>query len=310
MSITVEQLFQDKKDDLRLELVAGAEGLKRNIEAIEINRPGLALGGFRQYFPAERIQIVGYSEFAYLKSIKPALRQSVLNDVFCEKKIPAVIFTRRQEPFAEVKEVANKYQLPLLVSALDTSRLIGDITFYLEEHLGPKVNFHGVLVEVYGIGVLIVGKSGIGKSECALELLRRGHMLVADDLVEVGLHSGYLLVGKSPLPTKNIMEVRGIGIIEVQNIFGIGIVLDSTRLELVVRLEEWESGKIFDRTGLDESVMEILGVKVPEVVLPVQPGRNLAILVEVAALNQRLKKIGHHSARIFDQKLQKTLFKK
>lgn len=309
MNITVQQLFQDKKDDLRLELVAGKEGLKRSIEAIEINRPGLALSGFLKYFPAERIQIVGYSEFAYLKSLKESLRFQVLSNVFSSKKTPAVIFTRRQEPFPEAKKVCDEYQLPLLVSALETSRLIGDITFYLEEHLGPKINLHGVLVEVYGIGVLIIGKSGIGKSECALELLRRGHMLVADDVVEVSLHSGYLLVGRSPLATRNIMEVRGIGIIEVQNVFGIGVVLDSTHLELVVKLEEWQNGKVFDRTGLDESTMEILGVKVPEVVLPVQPGRNLAILVEVAALNQRLKKIGYHSAHRFDERLRQIIGK-
>jgi HPr kinase/phosphorylase len=202
-----------------------------------------------------------------------------------------------------VIRVADALKIPLMRSGLVTAHLIGELTVYMEEKLAPTTTIHGVLMNVYGLGVLLVGDSGIGKSECALELLKRGHMLVADDVVEVKQRLGGVLYGTGAELIRHHMELRGVGIIDVQKIFGVGSVLDRTRIELVIRLEEWEQSVEYDRVGLSEQTTSILGVRVPEIVMPVRPGRNLAVLVEVATLNERLKFRGEFTAKEFNKKL-------
>ncbi len=303
-ALLVADLLKEKEGDLQLALLGGSKGLRRTISVSEINRPGLPLSGYVDYFPTERVQIMGLGEHTYLSTFTPARRRETLKKVFSySKKLPCIVLTRGIKPHREVIEVANALQLPLLRSALTTAHLIGELTVYLEEKLAPTTTIHGVLMNVYGLGVLLVGDSGIGKSECALELLKRGHMLVADDVVEVKHRLGGVLFGTGAELIRHHMELRGVGIIDVQKIFGVGSVLDRTRIELVMRLEEWKQAVEYDRVGLSERTTSILGVRVPEIIMPVRPGRNLAVLVEVATLNERLKFRGEFTAKEFNKKL-------
>lgn len=303
-TLLVADLLKEKEKDLQLSLLAGAKGLRREVTVSEINRPGLALSGYLDYFPSERVQIMGLGEHTYLSTFAPPARRQALAKVFAyNRNLPCVVLTRAIKPHREVIEVANTLKVPLLRSELTTAHLIGELTVYLEEKLAPTTTIHGVLMNVYGLGVLLVGDSGIGKSECALELLKRGHMLVADDVVEVKQRLGGMLHGTGAEVIRHHMELRGVGIIDVQKIFGVGSVLDRTRVELVIRLEEWKQSIEYDRVGLAEQATAILGVRIPEIVMPVRPGRNLAVLVEVATLNQRLKCRGEFTAKEFNKKL-------
>jgi HPr kinase/phosphorylase len=250
------------------------------------------------------VQIMGLGEHSYLSTFTPSRRREVLEKVFAyNTNMPCVVVTRGIKPHPEVLQAANKMNLPLIRSGLTTAHLIGELTVFLEEKLAPTTTIHGVLMNVYGLGVLLVGDSGIGKSECALELIKRGHMLVADDVVEVKQRLGGLLFGTGAELIRHHMELRGVGIIDVQKIFGVSTILDRTRIELVIRLEEWKQTVEYDRLGLAEQTTSILGVRVPEIVMPVRPGRNLAVLVEVATLNQRLKFKGQFTAQEFNKKL-------
>jgi HPr kinase/phosphorylase len=302
-TLLIADLIKERQKELELDLLAGASGMKRQITVSEINRPGLALSGYRDYFPSERVQIMGLGEHTYLATMTPAKRLDVLQKVFSYKNVPCVVITRGIKPHPEVLKAADKVKLPVLRSGLTTAHLIGELTVYLEEKLAPTTTIHGVLMDLYGLGVLLVGDSGIGKSECALELIKRGHMLVADDVVEVKQRLGGMLHGTGAELIRHHMELRGLGIIDVQKIFGVSSVLDRTRIELVIRLEEWRQTVEYDRLGLTERTTTILGVKVPEIVMPVRPGRNLAVLVEVATLNQRLKYRGQFTAKDFNKKL-------
>lgn len=302
-TLPVADLLQERQKELELDLLAGAKGLRRQITVSEINRPGLAISGYLDYFPSERVQIMGLGEHTYLKTMTPAQRLTVLSKVFSYKNLPCVVLTRGIKPHPEVLKAAEKSQLPVIRSGLTTAHLIGELTVYLEEKLAPTTTIHGVLMNVYGLGVLLVGDSGIGKSECALELIKRGHMLVADDVVEVKHRLGGMLHGTGAELIRHHMELRGVGIIDVQKIFGVSSVLDRTRIELVIRLEEWRQTVEYDRLGLNDQTTAILGVRVPEIVMPVRPGRNLAVLVEVATLNQRLKYRGQFTAKDFSKKL-------
>jgi HPr kinase/phosphorylase len=302
--LLVADLLKEKEGDLQLTLLAGAKGLRRQITVSEINRPGLALSGYLDYFPSERVQIIGLGEHTYLSAFPPARRRETMKKVCSfSKKLPCFVLTRGIKPHRELVEVANSLRVPLLRTPLTTAHLIGELTVYMEEKLAPTTTIHGVLMNVYGLGVLLVGDSGIGKSECALELLKRGHMLVADDVVEVKHRLGGVLYGTGAELIRHHMELRGVGIIDVQKIFGVGSVLDRTRIELVIRLEEWKQAVEYDRVGLSERATSILGVRVPEIVMPVRPGRNLAVLVEVATLNERLKFRGEFTAKDFNKKL-------
>jgi HPr kinase/phosphorylase len=302
-TLTVKELHNVMSKELELSWVAGQVGGHRVIRAGEVNRPGLSLAGYFEYFRPERIQIFGQGEYAYLQTLDNARRIEMLGVVFNSPELPCVIITHGHEATPEIIEQANRNGIPVFCSSLTTAHLTRELSAYLENRLAPMASVHGVLTVVYGLGVLIVGDSGIGKSECGLELVKRGHILVADDLVEVRRHPGDVLIGSSGPAIKHFMEVRGIGIIDVKQIFGVSSVKESARIELVVHLEP-ESGKSdFDRIGLESHSTKILDVDVPEVILPLRPGRNVAVLLEVAALNERLKQDGIFSAQELNRKL-------
>ncbi|HRY29347.1 MAG TPA: HPr(Ser) kinase/phosphatase [Elusimicrobiota bacterium] len=301
--LLVEEFWKEQASSLRLSLVSGQSGLNRQIRVTDINRPGLTLAGFFEYYRGERIQVFGQGECAFLATLASAQRMDILDRILSSGDLPCLILTHGREPIPEMQEQCDRYKVPLFQSQWETARLIGELTAYLEERLAPYTSVHGTLVNVYGMGVLILGSSGIGKSECALELLKRGHMLVADDRVEIRQKPGGILVGSGSPLVQHHMEVRGLGIIDVWKIFGVGAVIKRTIIELVLYLEMWDQNKNYDRMGLEEQHSVLLGVRVPEIRVPIHPGRNLAALIEVAALNQRLKQEGIHSARELNERL-------
>ncbi len=308
--ITIGNILQEKSEDLKLTVLSGAEGLGRYVKVSEINRLGLAFTGYMECFPQERVQIVGLAENSYLESLSSNPQQTILEKIFSYPEIPCVIIARDLEPLPAMIAASEKFNIPLIRTSLMTSQIVGEMIFYLEDKLAPVTNIHGVLVRVYGLGVLILGEAGIGKSECALELVKRGHMLVADDAVKIYQRSGGIIVGRGEEIIRHHMEVRGLGIIDVSSLFGVGYTLEESRVELVIRLEHWSMNQEYERVGIDESYATILKIRVPEITLPVGPGRNLAALVEIASLNQRLKNKGHHSAQELNEKLIKMMEKK
>ena len=261
----------------------------------DVNRPGLQLMGFYEYFNPERIQIIGKMEFAYLSTIDEKMRRERLQLLFAQR-LPALIITRELPYFAEMLELAKEYEVPLLRSKESTSNFMSGLIAFLNLNLAPRVTRHGVLIEIYGEGVFITGESGVGKSETAIELVKRGHRLVADDAVEIRKVSNISLVGSSPDIIRHFLELRGIGIINARRLFGIGAVKMTEKLDLVVNLELWNSEKVYDRMGVDTEYVTLLGVKIPSLTIPVKPGRNLAVILEVAAMNNRQKKMGYNAA--------------
>lgn len=303
MNLTVGELLKELEGRLKLELVAGEKSLGRAITVSELNRPGLALSGFLDHFRAERIQIIGIGEQSYcMKAPKEKLAAS-LSAMFGASELPCVIMTHSLQTPALLAQACKKFGVPLLRSSFDTATLVSELGEFLETRLGPTTTVHGVLVDIYGLGVLIQGEPGIGKSECALELLKRGHILISDDAVRIQHRRGGVLRGSCPEPLKHYMEVRGLGVIDVKLLFGIGSILDRTRVELAIRLEPWNSATQYERVGLETKKTRILDVDVPQICIPVSPGRNLAVIIEVAALNQRLRSQGYFSAETFNQKL-------
>lgn len=272
----------------------------------DINRPGLQLIGFFEYFDAERVQIIGKVEMTYLGTMEPEERAKSL-DILFARKFPAAIITRTMKPFPELIEAAQKYDIPLLQTDEITSRFMSELIRSLNVWLAPRITRHGVLVEVYGEGLLLLGESGVGKSETAIELLKRGHRLVADDAVEIKKVSNETLVGSSPEIIRHFIELRGIGIVNVRNIFGMGAVKDTEKIDLIVHLEQWRSGVEYDRLGLDEIFTEMLGINVPSITIPVRQGRNLAVIMEVAAMNNRQKRMGFNAAQELNQRLTDNL---
>lgn len=266
------------------------------IDENDVNRPGLQLMGFYEYFNPERIQIIGKMEFAYLSTIDEKTRRERLQLLFAQR-IPALIITRELPYFAEMLELAKEYEVPLLRSKESTSNFMSGLIAFLNLTLAPRITRHGVLIEIYGEGVFITGESGVGKSETAIELVKRGHRLVADDAVEIRKVSNISLVGSSPDNIRHFLELRGIGIINARRLFGIGAVKMTEKLDLVVELEQWNPEKIYDRMGVDTEYVSLLGVKVPSLTIPVKPGRNLAVILEVAAMNNRQKKMGYNAAQ-------------
>ena len=272
------------------------------ISNTEVDRPGLALSGFLQEFENSRIQIIGLAEYRYLEQCDALARDTKLEDFF-HKKPAAVILSTSLVPFPIMKEAAARYGVPLLVTPEKTSPFMAALIAYLNVQLAPRITRHGVLVEVYGEGLLLLGDSGVGKSETAIELVKRGHRLIADDAVEIKRVSAKTLVGTAPPIIRHYVELRGIGIIDVRRIFGMGAVKESQGIDLVINLEPWVQGKMYDRLGLDKETMDILGNKVPSITIPVKPGRNLAIILEIAAMNNRQKKMGYNTAEEFNKKL-------
>ena len=266
------------------------------IDENDVNRPGLQLMGFYEYFNPERIQIIGKMEYAYLSTIDEKTRRERLQLLFAQR-IPALIITRELPYFAEMLELAKEYDVPLLRSKESTSNFMSGLIAFLNLTLAPRITRHGVLIEIYGEGVFITGESGVGKSETAIELVKRGHRLVADDAVEIRKVSNISLVGSSPDNIRHFLELRGIGIINARRLFGIGAVKMTEKLDLVVELEQWNPEKVYDRMGVDTEYVSLLGVKVPSLTIPVKPGRNLAVILEVAAMNNRQKKMGYNAAQ-------------
>lgn len=266
------------------------------IENSDVNRPGLQFAGFYEYFDNTRIQIAGKAEFAYMDHYTDEQREKAFDELFATKP-PAFIITREIEPFPEVFTAAREYEVPLLRSNESTSTFMAKLIAFLNIKLAPRITRHGVLIEVYGEGMLILGESGVGKSETAIELVKRGHRLVADDAVEIRKTSNITLVGSSPDNIRHFLELRGIGIVNARQLFGVGAVKISEKIDLVVEMELWNPEKIYDRMGMDNHYMSILGVKVPYLTVPVKPGRNLAVILEVAAMNNRQKKMGYNAAQ-------------
>ena len=265
-------------------------------------RPGLALAGFFGNFDATRICVIGRAEHHYLDACSPEDRAQKIQD-FIAHKPAAVIFSSELSVFPECLEAAKALGVPLLCSVERTSHLVAALIASLNTHLAPRITRHGVLVEVHGEGVLILGDSGVGKSETAIELVKRGHRLVADDAVEIRRVSKITLVGSAPEIIRHYIELRGIGIVDVKRLFGVGAVKDTERIDLVITLEQWVQGKMYDRFGLDDEKIEILGIEVPMITIPVKPGRNLAIILEIAAMNSRQKRMGYNTAEEFNKKL-------
>ena len=279
------------------------------IDIPEVNRPALQLAGFYDYFMSERVQVIGLVEYTYLSKLAPEFRQETLQKLFSHK-MPCVVLTRELEPHPEMLFYARENKIPVLRSKETTSEFVSEIQKYLKVELAPSTTMHGVLVDIYGEGVLIMGESGIGKSETALELVKRGHRLVADDAVEIKKVSHTTLVGSCPELIRYFIEVRGIGIINVKQMFGVQSVKDTMAIDLIVKFELWEKGKIYDRVGLTEEYMDILGSKVVCHTIPVRPGRNLAMICESAAVNCRQKKMGYNAAQALTDAIMQDAMKK
>ncbi|MBQ2707069.1 MAG: HPr(Ser) kinase/phosphatase [Clostridia bacterium] len=272
------------------------------VHCTDVNRPGLQLTGFFDHFEAQRIQIIGKVEHKYLESLSDdARRQAILG--FLEQKPVAVVITHQQVPFDELVELGEYFEVPILGTEQKTSDFMAALIAWLNVQLAPRITRHGVLVEVYGEGILILGDSGVGKSETAIELVKRGHRLIADDAVEIKRVSAKALVGSAPEIIRHYVELRGIGIVDVRRIFGMGAVKLTEKIDLIINLEPWVQGKMYDRFGLDNEMTDILGIKVPTITIPVKPGRNLAIILEIAAMNNRQKKMGYNTAVEFNKRL-------
>ena len=272
------------------------------IQSRDVVRPGIELSGYYQYFDPTRIAIFGRAEIAMLYSWKPEKRYIALESYFSQQP-PAVIFARGFEPDQDMRAFASRYAVPLLKSADSTSNIVSSLVALLNVELAPRITRHGVLVEVYGEGVLLIGDSGVGKSETAIELIKRGHRLIADDAVEIRRVSNRTLVGTSPENIRHFIELRGIGIINARRIFGMGAVKLTEKIDMVINMEQWNSEKVYDRIGMDNQYTEIMGIRVPIMTIPVKPGRNLAIIIEVAAMNNRQKKMGYNAAQELLQSL-------
>lgn len=272
------------------------------IETSDINRPGLPLAGYWEYFAAERPQLLGMVETSYLNSLDKRTRRERLQK-FVSYPLPCIIICRKVDGMEDLLDLAAGRNIPVYLADMDTTKFSVSLLYFLNNHLAQRTTKHGVLVDVYGVGILITGESGVGKSESALELVKRGHQLVADDVVEIRRVSDTRLVGEAPEILRHLMEIRGIGIIDICNMFGIGSVVSSKSIDMIVHLEQWQAGKEYDRLGLEEEYTEILGVKVPSLLLPIRPGRNLAVVLEVAARNLRLKQQGFNAARELEKRM-------
>lgn len=301
-AVTVRQILEDPAaEPLALEVLAGAEGLDNVVDRPRIQKPGLALAGFLEYIHAGRVQVLGRPEMNFLSERGPAERSRIIAQL-CRQGVTCFVITTGLSPAPELLAETDGHRVPLLRTDLPSSQLIDGLSRYLEDRLAPRAVVHGVLMDVYGLGVLLVGDGGVGKSECALDLVARGHRLVSDDVVEIRKR-GEVLVGSGPELTRYHMELRGLGIINVKDLFGVAAVRMKKFVEYVIRLESWKAGKRYDRLGLDERGYELLGVSLPYVEMPVAPGRNLAVLIEVAARNHLLKLKGFHPARELARRL-------
>jgi HPr kinase/phosphorylase len=301
-SLRVEEFIEKTRENLKLQLVAGESGVNRVVAVSDVNRPGLALAGYLDFFAFDRVQVMGLTEVNYMKQLDPDELVDRLTRIF-KYEIPCFIFSRGLVPPEKFMELAEEASVPVLRSLLSTTKVISKIIVFLDDQFAPETNLHGVLVDVYGVGVIIMGRAGVGKSECALELVERGHRLVADDVIFARRRGDRFLYGEGSSLLRHHMEIRGLGIFDVKNIFGVGAVRNTKRLSMIVELEDWDPEKEYNRTGIREDSYTILEVKLPKITLPVRPGRNIAIIVEVAALNHRLVEMGFDSEQFLTDQL-------
>ena len=302
-SVTLGQLITE----FQFELIYGPEGFEKiEITTDDVNRPGLQLAGFFDYFEPQRLQIMGKAENAYVEQFDEEKRTDIFEKL-CATGIPAVIVTRNIEVFPELIEAAKKYDVAVLRTNEFTSSVTSALVASLKVSLAPRITLHGVLVELYGEGILILGDSGVGKSETAIELVKRGHRLIADDAVEIKRVSDRTLVGCAPEIIRHFIELRGIGIVDVRRIFGMGAIKETERVDMIINLEQWVEGKMYDRLGMDNQYTDILGLRIPSLAIPVRPGRNLAVIIEVAAMNHRHKSMGYNAAKELNERMMKSM---
>ncbi|CAG7648788.1 HPr kinase/phosphorylase [Paenibacillus solanacearum] len=293
--------------EFHLEVICGEEGLKRPITVADLYRPGLEMAGYFEFHPSERVQILGKTELTFFDGLSSEERMDRMVRLCSPEDTPCIIISRGLEPPIELLAAANERKITLARTGVATTIFTSRLTGFLENRLAPTTTIHGVLVEIYGIGMLITGSSGIGKSETALELVKRGHRLIADDAVEIRQTADFQLIGNPPELIQHLLEIRGIGIINVMTLFGAGAVRSSKKISVVCRLETWQQERQYDRLGLDEETTKIIDTDIPVVTIPVRPGRNLAVIIEVAAMNYRLKRMGYNAALQFTNKLTESL---
>ena len=298
--------IEDFRTKLELELVNPVNRTEMDINVTDLNRPGMQFCGFYEYFASERPQVIGKVEMTYLSSLPSEERCKTL-ERYMSYNIPCIVCCWGMQPPQELIDLAKERDIPVFISKVKTTKFSLAAIMYLNRVLAPHVTRHGVLVDVYGVGVLLTGESGVGKSEAALELIKRGHQLAADDVVDICRVADDRLIGESPETIRHFMEIRGIGIIDIRAMYGIGAVVLSKSIEMVIHLEKWDSTKEYDRMGLTEEKETILGVEVPYQVMPVKPGRNLAIIIEVAARNLSLKRMGYSAAHELDRRLNEMI---
>lgn len=289
-------------EHFQMKVISGSEGLGREIAVTDLSRPGLQLAGYFSHYANDRIQLFGLTEITFFQTLSREEKLERLRYVM-DEVTPCFVVTRNQEVPVEVLEVSNERNVPVLLSPLPTTTLVSKLTNFLENRLAPTTTMHGVLTDIYGVGVLIIGSSGIGKSETALELVKRGHRLVADDAVEIRQTQEGQLIGSAPELIQHLLEIRGVGIINVMTMFGAGAVRNIKNIALVVKLELWDQHKLYERLGLDDEKMKIMDTDMPVLTVPVRPGRNLAVIIEVAAMNFRLKRMGYNAAVHFSKRL-------
>ncbi|TCT18766.1 Hpr(Ser) kinase/phosphatase [Melghiribacillus thermohalophilus] len=297
---------KDILERFSLELVAGEAGIHREIITSDISRPGMEIAGYFKHYPAERLQLLGRTELSFFHELPQDVKTERVEQL-CTDVTPGIVITRGMEVPQELVDAANDAGVPIMRSPYKTTRVISRLTNFLESKFAPFTAVHGVLVDIYGVGVLITGQSGVGKSEAALELVKRGHRLVADDSVEIRQEDYDTLIGNPPPLIEHLLEIRGLGIINVMTLFGAGAVRNFKRISLVIHLELWDEKKQYDRLGLDEDTMKIMDVELPKATIPVRPGRNLAVIIEVAAMNFRLKRMGINTAEEFSDRLSKMV---
>lgn len=301
--ITARVTLRKIIDELKLSPVVMPDSPEEiTVSTKEIQRPGLALTGFYEHFDAKRIQVIGSAETSYLESLTSDDRRNKLSE-FLKRSPVAVVFTHARRPDEIMLDLSEYFGIPILTTDENTSTFMAALIAFLNIRLAPQITRHGVLVEVYGEGILILGDSGVGKSETAIELIKRGHRFIADDAVELKKVSAKTIIGSAPELIKYYIELRGIGIVDVRRLFGMGSVKETEKIDLIIKLEPWEKGKEYDRFGLVTEYTNILGIDIPSTVIPVQPGRNLAVVIEIAAMNNRQKKMGYNTAEEFEKKL-------
>lgn len=293
-------------ESLNLEVLNPSTRDEMEINSTDLNRPGMQFFGFYEYFAYERPQVIGKVEMTYLESLEPEKRRSIL-EVYMGYKLPCIIVCWGMIPPRELIELARQQDIPVFQSNAKTTKFSLQAIMYLNRCLAPHVTRHGVLVDVYGVGVLLTGESGVGKSEAALELVKRSHQLVADDVVDICRVADDRLIGEAPEMVRHFMEIRGIGIIDIRAMYGVGSVIISKSIDMVIHMEKWDQNKEYDRLGLTEETVTILGVKIPFQIMPVRPGRNLAIIIEVASRNLSLKRLGYSAAHELDRRLNEMI---